>query len=117
MRRQDGFTLIEVLVAMVILGVGFSILIEGFISLNNGIKRNEDYTYIASWANSKMNKIAAGIELNRHGSFQYNGNYYNWWVEELYSEENLIKVKLNVEIDGIEEKNKYSITRLLVVNN
>ncbi len=114
MKKEEGFTLLEVLIALVILGIGFAILTQGYITINDGMDRNQNYSFISSWAGSKLNEITAGIELNTHGSFTYRDIVYNWWTEENYLDEGLKEIRLIVEEYGRGDRGRYSLTRLII---
>ncbi|OCL27227.1 hypothetical protein U472_07085 [Orenia metallireducens] len=107
-----GFTLIEVLIAMVILGISLSILIHGFMSINDGIERRRDYTYIASWADGKFDEIVSGIELATHGDFLYKGNLCYWKLEEDYIDEGIRGLKLIIRWKGSKGEYSYSVSRV-----
>lgn len=80
--NEDGFTLLETLIALIILGISLSILVEGYIVVTDSIQNNRNHNYIITWSDSKMNQITSGTELARHGSFEYMNQNFNWRVEE-----------------------------------
>jgi len=107
-----GFTLIEVLIAMVILGISLSIFVHGFMGVNDGIERRRDYTYIASWSESKLNEIVSGSELATHGDFLYKDNLCSWSLEENYIDQGVRDLKLIVRWSGGQGEYSYSISRV-----
>ncbi|PRX30487.1 prepilin-type N-terminal cleavage/methylation domain-containing protein [Orenia metallireducens] len=107
-----GFTLIEVLIAMLILGISLSILVQGFMGVNDGIERRRDYTYMASWSESKLNEIVSGVELATHGDFLYKGNLCSWSLEEDYIDEGVRGLKLIVRWLGSKGEYSYSVSRI-----
>ncbi|MFP4662096.1 MAG: type II secretion system protein [Halanaerobiales bacterium] len=78
----EGFTLLDTLIAMVILGISLSILVEGYLIVTDSIQNNRNHNYIITWSESKMSQIINGTELARHGSFEYMSQNFNWRVEE-----------------------------------
>lgn len=116
MYNEEGFTLLEVLIAMVIMGISFSILVHGFIQVNAGIESNQNYTYVSSWAVAKINELASGIELNNHGQFKYQEEIYDWSVEEYYLDDNIKKMVLKIEWEENTRMKHYSLTRLVIRN-
>ena len=76
-----GFTLIEVLVAVAILGIGLTIIIELFSGALRLGRASEEYTRAVGYARMKMEEIAAKPlveEGTDEGSFD---DMYRWQVE------------------------------------
>lgn len=76
-----GFTLIEVLVAVAILGIGLTIIIELFSGALRLGRASEEYTRAVSYARMKMEEIAAKPMVEEgtdEGSFD---DTYRWQVE------------------------------------
>lgn len=117
MNNQDGFTLIEVLIAVTILGIGFAVLINGFTGVLVSNERSSDYLYVVSWADKKLIKVTNDIELNRHGSFEYKNKRFDWWIEEGYLETDLKKITLKVEWKLKNNTVTYSQERLVLVDS
>lgn len=115
--NQDGFTLIEVLIAVTILGIGFAVLINGFTGVLVSNERSSDYLYVVSWADKKLIKVTNDIELNRHGSFEYKNKRFDWWIEEGYLETDLKKITLKVEWKLKNNTVTYSQERLVLVDS
>lgn len=118
LKSQQGFTLLETLIAMVILGISISILVEGFLIVTDTIEYQRNYNYLINWSESKINEIAGGRELARHGGFEYSERLFQWSVEESfqYSEglTGLRKINLTIEWQGSNSKNTYIISRLIL---
>jgi len=117
-KGQQGFTLLETLIAMVILGISISILVEGFLIVTDTIEYQRHYNYLINWSESKINEIASGSELARHGGFEYSGRLFQWSVEESfqYSEglTGLREINLSIEWQGSNSRNTYIISRLII---
>ncbi len=117
MKGQLGFSLIEVLVALVILGVGVTILVAGFVQINDNYENINIKTYISNWSESKLNEIISGIDYNYHGNFEYRERRYRWWVEEDYLDNDLLKLILKVEWEEGNKIRQYSIYRYVINDN
>ena len=80
-RSRGGFTLLEVLVAFVILSVSLVALMRGFSSGLNAIGAAGDYQIATMLARSKIDEIGPVIELtegHHAGTFE---NGYAWQAE------------------------------------
>lgn len=84
LHKEGGFTLLETLIAMVILGVSITILVEAYLTVTNGIEYQRTYNFLTAWSGDKMTELVNGMELARHGSFEHNGREFKWYVEERY---------------------------------
>lgn len=115
--KEEGFTLIEVIIAMVIMGIGFSIFIQGFMEINNGLENKLNYTYLSNWATIKLDELESQIELNGHGSFKYREQLYKWHIEEAYINPKLKKLKIVISWKASNRRKKYSLSRVVINKN
>lgn len=113
-QSKAGFTLIETLIALVILGVALAILVEGFLSITTTMDRQKDYNYLMARTEEKMIEVVNGIELATHGNFEYQGREYHWIIEEEVLEAGLKKIVLNVQWQGRNSEMNYSINRTII---
>jgi type II secretion system protein I len=68
MRRQAGFSLLEVLVATVIMGVAITALIVGLSQSVKNASRLSDYDHAALLARTKMNDLLLDVNLPFDGA-------------------------------------------------
>ncbi|MEM9301832.1 MAG: type II secretion system protein [Pseudomonadota bacterium] len=104
MRREQGFTLLEILAAFVIFGLIFATTLRVLSGSLRNAQRSSDYTQAALWAQTAIEGI--GIEpLLEEGS--YSGDFdngYRWEMEivpfELEASESIIDLTLPGEYPG-----------------
>lgn len=78
--NQKGFTLLEVMVAITILGIGFIVIFQLFSMGLNSVERSEKYTMAVIYAKEKLNEMLAmpepqeGIKEGSSGK----GNEFSW---------------------------------------
>jgi general secretion pathway protein I len=80
-KRKRGFTLIEVVVAMAILGIGLVVIIELFAGGLRLGRASQEYTKAAGYARMKMEEInlASALEEGiQEGEFD---GHFRWQVE------------------------------------
>lgn len=58
-----GFTLIEVVVALVLFGLGFSLILENAGQAMRNTRLSKEYTQATLWAQSKLDELAVLQEL------------------------------------------------------
>lgn len=113
MTKQQGFSLLEILIAFAILGISLGILLRIFSSGTNMAAVSEDYTVAVQLAESLMAR--AGSELPLQAGEQSgweDNNKYHWILEMVPFNSNatveldpaklpvqLFKVKVTVEWD------------------
>lgn len=121
--KEEGFTLLETLIAMVILGVSIAILVEAYLTVTNGIEYLRIYNYLVAWSGDKMTELINGMELARHGNFELNGREFKWYVEEKYNLSELAgnetgnglkKMELIVEWQDRKVIKNYRISRIML---
>lgn len=81
MKRNSGFTLIEVVVALAILGIGLTVIIELF---SGGLRLgrvSEEYTKAVNYASMKMEEIAVKPTLEEGSEEGEFADLYRWQVE------------------------------------
>lgn len=59
-RRRSGFTLVEVLAAVAVMGVAFAVLAQGLISASKASSISQAYTRATAVAVGKMAEVEAG---------------------------------------------------------
>lgn len=94
-RGQGGFTLMEVLVSMAILGIALTLILELFSGGLRSAKISEEYTKAVWYGNAKMEEMLTVQDLSEgvtEGSFD---SQYAWRSEVKKS-----NPKLTVEEDG-----------------
>ncbi len=108
-RRQFGFTLIELMVAMTILGLGLTVILEVFsggTTLSHNVHRTSEAILLANW---KINQIQiegfppTGV---REGAFEEPYHEYSWETDVRPTDDDNLR-ELHVQIrwrEGLVEK-------------
>ncbi len=81
-RGEGGFTLVEIVVAMAVLGVSLVLVIELFSGGLRLGRASEEYTLAGQFARQKMEEISLNREIQEgieDGEFE--GTHYRWQVE------------------------------------
>ncbi len=110
-KNEAGFTLMEVLIALVILGVGFSILVQGYSLILTSLEKQRDYSYLTSWAEGKLIEAVNRVELAPRGYFVHKGKEFRWSIKQKGMDDGLREIILNVEWTGPNGLNFYRIER------
>lgn len=108
LRRQRGFSLIEVIAAFLIFALGFGVLLQILTSSLRVAQRSEDYTQAALWAQSLLDVVGIGEPLeegHERGRFD---ERYSWELEIVEisppevagnDEQNLLGLEENLPIE------------------
>src|SRR5574337_535 len=78
---ESGFTLLEVIVALAILGVGFALAMELLAAGVRSAKASEDYTQAVLLARQKMAEVAAAQNLTGSTNTGEFGGGFHWASE------------------------------------
>src|SRR5690554_3912097 len=113
MKAEDGFTLMEVLIAVVILAVGFSILIQGYTLIMDSIEKQRDYDYLLNCIEGKLIEVANGLELSPNGYFEHDGRECRWNTVERDMEDGLSEISIKIEWSGPGSTRSYFLERIV----
>jgi len=80
-RAEHGFTLLEVIVALAILGIGFALAMELLASGVRSAKASEDYTQAVLLARQKMAEVAVTRNLAGSADTGEFGGGFRWTSE------------------------------------
>ena len=89
MRNENGFTLIEILVSVAILGIGLCMLLELFSGGLRSARVSEEYTKAVCYGRGKMEEMLATRDFSEgmtEGSFD---DQFSWKVEVKRSDPSL----------------------------
>ncbi|ACL70615.1 prepilin-type N-terminal cleavage/methylation domain-containing protein [Halothermothrix orenii] len=111
--REQGFTLVEVLVAMVVIGVCLGILFNGYTRIARSIEAAREYSFVNKQGQKIMVNVSNGIGANR-GRIIYGGKEYWWWAERISLENGLTRLNINVEWQGRNGYKQQTFSRLLL---
>lgn len=113
--KRDGFTLLEVLVAIAILGIAITIIIHLFSSNLQAIKASGDYVTASTRAEAKMREILEGkISEGVYNEVTDDGYTMDISISEVLNERtenlNLRLLQIDLTIRWIEGSKQKSMT-------
>jgi len=117
-RSPSGFTLIEVLVALVVVTTALTIVAQGFLTGGRASVAAQHETVAVLLAESKMTEIDLGIvstQSSGSGTFEPEQPDYAWKTEvETTTVTGLTKLTLTVTWKEREEERTFVLTRLIM---
>ena len=105
--NKTGFTLIELMISVVILGLGICVVAKSFMSSFEGLSIAQDYLAAIPWASEKMAELrieacqSPGLLSSRNsGNTVLGPREFNWnqEVEELSQPDYLVKDLLRAKV-------------------
>lgn len=112
-----GFTLIEVLVALVVVTAGLTIIAQGFLTGGRASVASQNETVAAMLAESKMAEVEAGIvstQSSASGTFEPERPDFSWSLEpETTTTTGLAKITLTVTWKERSEERTFALVRLM----
>ena len=103
--KQQGFSLLEVLVAFVVMGLVVGVLLQLFGSSMRGVALSDEYSFAVQVAESRMAAIGNEIEVEEGSvSGEEKGSGYRWEIlmEALEPDEKMEKVPLPLQLYRVE---------------
>ena len=79
--RQAGFSLIEMVAAFLVFAIGIGVLMQVLATSIHNTRLSSDYTMAALWAESKLDTLGVGTQIeagSSNGSFDDN---YSWQLQ------------------------------------
>ena len=114
---KRGFTLIEVLVALVVVTAGLTIIAQGFLSGGRASLSSQNDTLAAWLAESKLTDLEAGIlstQSSASGTFEPEHPDFSWSIApESTVTTGLFKISLTVKWKERERDREFVLTRLM----
>jgi general secretion pathway protein I len=114
---RRGFTLIEVLVALVVVTAGLTIIAQGFLSGGRASVISQNRSIAAMLAESKMAEVEAGIistTTTASGTFEPERPDFSWTVEtESTTTTGLSKITLTITWKERDQDVTFVLARLL----
>ena len=115
--RVDGFTLTEVLVALVVVTASLTVIAQGFLSGGKASLSSQNETRAAWMAESKIAELESGIlstQAGSSGTFEPEHPDYAWTVEpESTTTTGLSKITVTVTWKEREQERTFVLTRLM----
>ena len=117
MSSRRGFTLIEVLVALVVVTAGLTIIAQGFMTGGRASVASQHETIATMLAESKMAEVEAGIlttQSSASGTFEPERPEFSWTLQpESTTTTGLTKLTLTVTWKERNEDRTFALTRLM----
>ncbi len=111
-KKDTGFTLIEILVAVTIVGIAFAIIAHGYISLTGLVRQIREYQVVDSFANNKLNQVVRKIDPGVIGYHDLGLMEVDWQVIDLDMGDGVRRVTITVEWSGRRGPRTYQLTTL-----
>lgn len=116
MKSNSGFTLVEVILALVIVGASVSILSHGIINSGRTEFEAKEYTQAAMLASVKMAEIEAGIQpINQTSEGVFNDQtHFKWKITPSATESDKVtRVDLVISFTLSGKEYLYLVTRFI----
>lgn len=81
MRRQSGFSLIEMVAAFLVFAIGIGVLMQILATSMHNTRQSSDYTMAALWAQSKLDVVGVGEPIETGSSSGRFDDDYSWQLD------------------------------------
>lgn len=79
--RQAGFSLIEMVAAFLVFAIGIGVLMQVLASSMHSTRTSSDYTMAALWAESKLDIVGVGTQIEPGSSSGRFDDNYSWQLD------------------------------------
>lgn len=95
-KQKDGFILLEILVALVVLAVGILFLIQALSKITNSNKRIRDNQFALMQIDNIFNRLYSGEELSGDEFLQFDGKKFFYKLYTSVLSEKLQKITIEI---------------------
>ncbi|AZR72567.1 hypothetical protein BBF96_03705 [Anoxybacter fermentans] len=111
--KNTGFTLIEIMVAVTIVGISFAVIVEGYISMSGLVQQMREYQLVSSFAKEKLNQLIHKVDLSSAGTEELGNLEVTWKSMNQDVGDGVRQVMIIVEWRGRKGPRSYQLTTLI----
>ena len=111
--KNSGFTLIEILVALTIVGIASVIIVQGYISLTGLVRQIREYQLVNSFANNKLIQLVQRTDLSTTGVEDFENMEISWKSLDQSVGDGVRQVMIIVQWEGRRGLKEYKLTTLI----
>lgn len=111
-KNESGFTLIEILVAVVICGIAFTVIVEGYLAMSGLIQQMKEYQLVSSFAREKMNQLIHKTDQTTGGQDTLKTIPIEWHIDEANMGDGIRRVTIYVDWKGRKGERQFNLTTL-----
>lgn len=111
--EDSGFTLIEILIALTIVGIACMIIVQGYISLTGLVRQIREYQLVNSFANNKLIQLVQRTDLSTTGVEDLEIMEISWQSLDQSVGAGVRQVMIIVEWQGRRGLKEYKLTTLI----
>jgi type II secretion system protein I len=114
--KEKGFTLLEIIIAMLILSIGLLSILELTTLSTQNINKVKTLNLAVHLAHSKMVEIEKGIERNTEGDFGQKYKGFKWEVDFYPIQDSPLQIaSLKVSWKGRQKERKLELKTLMLL--
>lgn len=113
LKQESGFTLIEIMVAVVIVGISFVVIIEGYMAMSGLVQQMKEYQLVSSFASQRMNQVIQKMDISTYGTEELRNLEVTWNSMEQSVGDGVKQLMVLVEWQGRKGPKQYQLTTLV----
>lgn len=111
--NAKGFTLIEILVAVTIVGISFAVIVDGYMSMSRLVQQMKEYQLASSFAREKMNNLVQKIDKTTSGTETLNTLKVTWNAIYINVGDGVRRLTVAVDWENQKGKKEFQLTTLV----
>lgn len=111
-RNESGFTLLEILVAVVICGIALTVMIEGYLAMSGLIQQMKEYQLVSTFAREKMNHLIHKTDPATGGQETVKTIPVEWHIDEADMGDGVRRVTISVDWQGYKGDRQFELSTL-----
>lgn len=113
LKQGSGFTLIEIMVAVTIVGISFVVIVEGYMAMSGLIQQMKEYQLVSSFASQRITQLIQKMDVGSSGTEELTNLEVTWNSMEQSVGDGVKQLMILVEWQSRKGPKQYQLTTLV----
>ncbi|MCK4257728.1 MAG: type II secretion system protein [Halanaerobiales bacterium] len=112
-KKEAGFTLIEILIAVTIVGISFVVIMKGYMALTGLVQQMGEYQRVSSFASLKIDQVIQKVNDSTIGAEILGNLEINWQSIDQDVGDGVRRIMILIDWQSQKGPKEYKLTTLI----